>query len=105
MPIPRNPRLRYYLKRAARIGNLFLGRIAEGMRVYRQLGGQFPIAKHLDGIRRPANEAVRAQQFRGYRLSCRKYVQFLQVDHRILHPEMIVKAALRNAAMPLPLSD
>ena len=99
MPVPRNIRLRYHLKRAACLGDFFLGRRAECMRVNGQLGLQFAIAQNLDGIRGAANEAVGAQQFRRHRFAGGKHVQFLHVHHGIVHFERIVKAALGHAAV------
>src|SRR5690348_1807542 len=54
----------YDLKRAARFGDLILGRGAEGMCMNRKLGLQFAIAQNLDGIRYAAHKPVRAEQIR-----------------------------------------
>src|ERR1700756_233574 len=99
MLVPRVSRLRYYLERAARLGDLFLGSGAECMGVNDELGLQLAIAQNLDGIRCAADEAVRAQQLRRHRFSRGEHVKFLEVDDGIGNAKRIVKAALRNAAM------
>src|SRR6266850_6356204 len=89
--------LRYNLECAARLGNLVLGRRAEGMRVNGQLAPQFTIAQHLDGIRGAADKTVRPKQFRSDRLAGWKNVQFFQIYDRVRHAEWIVKTALGHA--------
>src|SRR5271163_1860016 len=89
----------YYLEGAARFGNLVLCRSAEGMRVNRELGLQFAVAQHLDRIRRAAHKTVRAEQLGGHCFPRRKNVQFFQIYDRVRHPEQIMKAALRHAAV------
>src|SRR6266850_4385176 len=91
--------LGYNLERAARLGNLFLGRRAEGMRVNGQLAGQLAVAEDLNGIRRAAYKAVGAKQFWSDRLAGWKNVQFFQVHDRVRHAKRIVKTALGHAAV------
>src|SRR6267378_8531471 len=98
-PAGPGPTLRYNLERAARLGNLFLGRRAEGMRVNGQLAGQLAIAEDLNGIRGAADKAVGAEQFRSDRLAGWKNVQLFQVHYRVRHAERIVEAALGHAAV------
>src|SRR6267378_5724143 len=93
-PAGPGPTLPYNLERAARLGNLILGRRAEGMRVNGQLARQLAIAQHLDGIRGAPNKTVCAEQLRGHCLAGWKNVQFLQVHDRVRHTERIVEAAL-----------
>src|SRR5271157_709919 len=97
IPVPRETRLRYHLKRAAGLGDLLLRRRAECMGVNGELGLQLAIAQNLDGIRGAAHKAVRAQQLRRHRLARGEHVKFLEVDDGILHAELIVEPALRNA--------
>src|SRR5208337_652715 len=97
IPVPRETRLRYHLKRAAGLGDLFLGRRAECVGVNGELGLQLAIAQNLDGVRGAAHKTMRAQEFRRHRLARGKHVEFLEVDDGILHPERIVEPALRDA--------
>src|SRR5208337_2637760 len=97
IPIPRETRLRYHLKRAAGLGDLFLGRCAECVGMNGELGLQLAIAQNLDGIRGAPHETVRAQEFRRHRLPCGGHVEFLDIDDGILHAERIAEPALRNA--------
>src|SRR5882762_850482 len=101
MPVSR---LSYNLERTTRLGNLFLRRRAEGLRVNRQLGCQLAIAENLDGVRSAADKTVRAEQIRRHRLAGRKNVQFLQVHDRIRHAKRVMKAALRHAPVQRHLS-
>src|SRR5580704_11564706 len=91
--------LGYNLERAPCLGNLFLGRRAERMRVNSQLAGQFAIAKDFDRVGGAANETMSAEQFRRYRFAGWKNIQFFQVDDRVAHAKRIVKTALGHAAM------
>src|ERR1700716_2137513 len=91
------PTLRYNFERTTRLGNLFLCRRAECLRVNRQLGRQLAIAENLDGVRGAAHKTVRTEQLRSNRLAGRKHVQFRQVHDRVRHTERVVKAALRHA--------
>src|SRR6266446_5058155 len=86
MPVSR---LSYNLERTTRLGNLFLGRRAERLRVNRQLGRQLAIAQNLDGVRGAAYKTVRAQQLRRNRLASWKNVQFRQVHDRIRHAKRV----------------
>src|SRR5260370_29117353 len=95
---------RYDLERAACFGDLFLGGRAEGMRVNGDLGGQLAIAENFYAIAAAANESLRAQQLRRYRLAGRKNVQFRNVQNRLFDAERVVKAALGHAAMQRHLS-
>src|SRR5215831_6561827 len=99
MAIPQNSLRSYHLKRAARLGDLFLGRRAESMRVNGELVLQFAVAQNLDGIRGAADKTVRAKQIGGDRFARGKNIQFFQVHHRICDSKQIVEAALRDAAM------
>src|SRR5258708_16163651 len=104
MLVPRVSRLRYYLERAARLGDLFLGGGAECMGMNGELGLQLAITQNLDGIRGAADETVRAKQIRRHRFTRREHVKFLEVDDGIREAKRIVKPALRNAAMQRHLS-
>src|SRR5712692_4717535 len=97
-------RLSYNLERTTRLGNLFLGRRAERLRVNRQLGRQLAITENLDRVRGAAYKTVRAQQLRRNRLAGWKNVQFRQVHDRIRHAKRVVKAALRHAPVQRHLS-
>src|SRR5260370_5314914 len=90
---------RYDLERAACFGDLFLGGRAEGMRVNGKVCRELAIAGNFYAIVAAANEPVRAQQLRRYRLAGRKNVQFCKVQNRIFDAERVVKAALGHAAM------
>src|SRR5215467_9410264 len=91
--------LRYDLKRAARLGNLFLGRSAERVRVNGELVLQFAVAENLDAIRGAADKSMCAKQLRSDRFTRRKNIQFFQVHHRIRDAKRIVETALRDAAV------
>src|SRR5258708_26376703 len=104
MLVPRVSRLRYYLERAARLGDLFLGGGAECMGMNGELCLQVASAQSLDGIRGAADETVRAKQIRGHRFARGEHVKFLEVDDGIRDAKRIVKPALRNAAMQRHLS-
>src|SRR5260370_718722 len=104
MPVSCDSSLRYNLERSTRLGNLFLGRSTEGLRVNRQLGGQLAIAENLDGVRGAAHKTVRAKQIGSNGLAGRKNIQFRQVHDRVGHAERIVKAALRHAPVQRHLS-
>src|SRR5260221_11557887 len=93
------PFLLYNLERATSLGNFFLRRRAERLRMNRQLGRQLAVAKDLDGVGGAAYKTVRAEQLGSNRLASRKNVQFRQVHDRVGHPKGIVKAALRHAPM------
>src|SRR5712691_4300962 len=101
MPVSR---LSYNLKRTTRLGNLFLRRRAEGLRVNRQLGCQLAITENLDGVGGAAHKTVRAEQLRSHGFTGRKYVQFRQVHDRVRHAKRVVKTALRHAPMQRHLS-
>src|SRR5207245_4523403 len=96
--------LRYDLKCTACLGNLFLCRCAERLRVNRQLGRQLAIAENLDGVGGAADKTVREEQLRRNRLAGRKNVQFRQVDDRVRHAKRVVKATLRHAPVQRHLS-
>src|ERR1700674_906070 len=96
--------LSYNLERAACLGNLFLRRRAEGLRVNSQLGRQLAVAKDLDGIGGAADEAMGAKQFGCHRLARRKNVELFQVHHRVRHAKGVVKPALRHAPVKRHLS-
>src|SRR5579859_6058932 len=90
---------RYNLERAARLGNLFLGRRAERMRVNRDLGGQLAVPEDLHPVVAAPHKSVGPQKLRGYRFSRRENIQLFQVQDRVFDPERIVKAALGHAAV------
>ena len=92
-----NCRLRYHLKRAACLGNLFLRRGAERVRVNGQLGFQLAIAEYLDGIRGAADKSMSAKQFRRDRLACRENIELFQIYDGIADAKRVVKTALRHA--------
>src|SRR6266851_4583766 len=94
----------YNFERTTRLGNLFLCRRAEGLRVNRQLGRQLAIAENLDGVGGAAHKSVRAEQLGSNRLAGRKNVQFRQVHDRVRHAEGVMKAALRHAPVQRHLS-
>src|SRR6202521_1873251 len=104
MPVSCDPSLRYNLERATRLGNLFLCRRAERLRVNRQLGRQFAVAENLDRVRSATHKTVRAEQLGSNRLARWKNVQFRQVHDRIRHAKRIVKTALRHAPVQRHLS-
>src|SRR5258705_3259221 len=104
MLVPRVSRLRYYLERATRLGDLFFGSGAECMGVNGELGLQLAIAQNLDGIRCAADESVCPQQIRRNRFARGEHVKFLEVDDGIRDAKRIVKPALRNSAMQRHLS-
>src|SRR5260370_23553747 len=97
-------RLPYSYKRNARLGNLFLGRRAEGLRVNRQFSCQLAIAENLDRVRSAAHKSMRAKQLWRNRLSGWKNVQFLQVHDGIRHAKRVMKTALRHAPVQRHLS-
>src|SRR5213082_1248030 len=97
IPYPVISLLRYHFKRTARLGDFFLGRGAERVRVNGELVLQFAVSKNLDGIGGPADKAVCAKQIRSNRFARGKNIQFFEVHHRIGDPKQIVEAALRNA--------
>src|SRR6516165_4676618 len=99
MPFPQVSGLRYHLKRAAGLGDLFLGGGAKSLGVNGELGLELAIAENLDRIRGPANKAVRTEKFGSNRLARREHVKFLEIDDGIRYPERTVEPALRDAAM------
>src|SRR5260370_9413563 len=96
--------LRYDLERTTRLGNLFLGRRAERLRMNRQLGGQLAIAEDLDRVSGAAHKTMRAEQLRRNRLARWENVQFRQVHNRVRHAKRVMKAALRHAPVQRHLS-
>src|SRR5713101_937909 len=101
MPVSR---LSYNFERTTRLGNLFLRRRAERLRVNRQLGRQLAIAENLDGVRSAAHKSMRAQQLWRNRLAGWKNVQFRQVHNRVRHAKRVMKTALRHAPVQRHLS-
>src|SRR5216684_5542277 len=97
-------RLSYNFERTTRLGNLFLRRRAERLRVNRQLGRQLAIAENLDGVRSAAHKSMRAQQLWRNRLAGWKNVQFRQVHNRVRHTKRVMKATLRHAPVQRHLS-
>src|SRR5260370_26825385 len=97
-------RLSYNFERTTRLGNLFLRRRAERLRVNRQLGRQLAIAENLDGVRSAAHKSMRAQQLWRNRLAGWKNVQFRHVHNRVRHAKRVMKAALRHAPAQRHLS-
>src|SRR5690349_18366103 len=99
MPVPCNSLLRYHLKRATRLGDFFLGRCAECVRVNGQLVLQFAVAQNLDGIGGAADKTVRTKQVGSDRFARGENIQLFEVHHRIGDAKKIVEAALRDAAV------
>src|SRR5262249_46341344 len=91
--------LGHHFERAAGLGDLFLGRSAERMRVNGKLVREFAITKNLDARQLVADETVSAQQIRGDRFSRWEDVKFFQIQHGVFGAERIVKSTLRHAAM------
>src|SRR2546426_5843124 len=100
----KRPTLSYNFKRTACLGNLFLCRRAERLRVNRQLGSQLAIAENLNRVGGAPDKTVRAEQLRRHRLAGRKNVQFRQVHDRVRHAKRIMKPALRHAPVQRHLS-
>src|SRR5438445_1631540 len=100
----KRPTLSYNFKCTACLGNLFLCRCAERLRVNRQLGRQLAIAENLNRVGGAPDKTVRAEQLRRNRLAGRKNVQFRQVDDRVRHAKRVVKATLRHAPVQRHLS-
>src|SRR5260370_22532079 len=87
--------LRYALERTTRLGNLFLGRRTERLRMNRQLGGPLAIAEDLDRVSGAAHKTMRAEQLRRNRLARRANVQFRQLHNLVRHAKRAMQASLR----------
>src|SRR5260370_30638355 len=92
MPVSR---LSYNFERTTRLGNLFLRRRAERLRVNRQLGRQLAIAENLDGVRSAAHKSMRAQQLWRHRLAGCKNVPFRDVHNRLRSANRVRQAERR----------
>src|ERR1035438_2876763 len=99
IPIPRNIRLRYHLKRAARRGDFFFCGRTECLSVNSELNFEFTITENFNGILGAADEAMRTQKFRGHGFAGGEHVEFLEIDDGIIQFKRVVKTAFGDAAM------
>src|SRR5260370_7473955 len=93
MPVSR---LSYNFERTTCLGNLFLCRLAERLRVNRQLGRQLAIAENLDGARSAANKTVRPEHLWRNLFARRENVQFRQLHIPQLPANRLITAALSH---------
>src|SRR5579863_428791 len=91
--------LRDDLETAASFADLVFGRLAERMRVNRELHGQIAVAEDLDLVGLAANEAVGSEQVRRNRLTGREDVEVSEIKDGVGLTERIVEAALGHAAV------
>src|SRR2546425_7366324 len=82
---------------AAGPGDLVQGRFAEAVRLDDDGPGQLAVAEHLDAAEQLLHQAFPDEALR--RDLALERVERPEVDHRVLHPEQVREAALRDAAL------